>query len=320
MGDVAEFHYRLPVRAGGMCPGAHRGTGLGAGQEFAAHMRLLDNPDPRRLDLRASLRNMRQEWLVRVHRQRAAVTVHAVVDVSASMHFGAGDSKLAVAADFVAALGQGAFRAGDPVGLLAFDATERTDLYVPARHARGAGEAMAAALRGCVPRVEGAGEAIAAALRGRVPRMEGGREAITTVLRGRVPHGEEAGGLARTVERLAGRRGLVFLLSDFHWPLDMLPPVLDQLAQAFVVPVVLWDPAETAPPEDNGLLAVRDAETGRRRVLWMRPRMRQAWLEAVARRRTELADCFATRGLRPLYLHGAFDAEAVSRYFLEAVA
>ncbi|MDF3837537.1 MxaS protein, partial [Cupriavidus basilensis] len=58
MSGLHEFHYRLPARAGGFRPGSHLGTSLGPGQEFAAHMRLLDNPDPRRLDLRASVRNL----------------------------------------------------------------------------------------------------------------------------------------------------------------------------------------------------------------------------------------------------------------------
>ncbi len=61
-------------------------------------MRLYDRPDPRRLDLRASLRNIQQEWLVRVNRQQTSIPVHAVVDVSASMSFGSRRSKLEVAA------------------------------------------------------------------------------------------------------------------------------------------------------------------------------------------------------------------------------
>ena len=43
----------------------------GAGLEFATHLRLFDRPDPRRLDLRASIANLRSEWLVRVNRQQA---------------------------------------------------------------------------------------------------------------------------------------------------------------------------------------------------------------------------------------------------------
>src|SRR5512141_2004802 len=109
MSAVQEFHYRLPYRVGSQRPGSHPGSSLGAGQEFVSHMSLYDRPDPRRLDLRASLRSLGGDWLVRVNRQRAGVPVHVIADVSASMSFGSRRTKLDVAADFVEALGQSAF-------------------------------------------------------------------------------------------------------------------------------------------------------------------------------------------------------------------
>ncbi|MGC2040842.1 MAG: MxaS protein, partial [Paraburkholderia caledonica] len=78
MKEIAEFHYRLPMRSSGFRPGSHRGSSFGAGQEFAMHGRLFDYPDPRRIDLRASVRAARSEWLVRVHLQRAAVPVQVL--------------------------------------------------------------------------------------------------------------------------------------------------------------------------------------------------------------------------------------------------
>src|SRR5689334_19156363 len=121
MAAPQEFRYRLPHRAGGQRPGSHPGSSLGAGMEFVAHMKLYDRPDPRRLDLRASLSNIGGDWLVRVHRQRAAISVQVLVDVSSSMRFGSPAAKLDVVADFVEALGPSAFRLGDSVGMLAFD-------------------------------------------------------------------------------------------------------------------------------------------------------------------------------------------------------
>ena len=296
MSGSGEFHYRLPIAVGGYRPGSHRGSSLGAGQEFAAYARLFDKPDPRRIDLRASLRttmrNVRREWLVRSYRQRAAVSVHAVVDVSASMRFGAQRPKLHVVADFAESLGHSTFRAGDPVGLLAFDSDERADLYLPARHSRGVGSAMGELLRECADRA--ADDA---------PRAAGHGVAIE-----------------RTVERLAGKTALVFLVSDFHWPLDRLDATLDTLAQACVVPVVVWDPAEIEPPKDDGLLAVRDAESGARRSLWVGRELRGRWRDRVAERRADLEAIFAARSIRSFYLHAAFDPEALSRYFLEGLA
>lgn len=277
-----EFHYRLPRRFAGWRPGSHPGLSLGAGQEFVSHASLQDRPDPRRLDLRASLRSLRGDWLVRVHRQRVSTPVYAVVDVSASMHFGSPRTKLQVTADFIEALGQSAFRAGDAVGMLAFDAQERTDLFVPAVLSRGAAGVMASALANCT------GEAGTIA------------------------------GLEQAILRLAGRSGLIFLISDFHWPLEGLTSVLDSLAKAYVVPMVVWDPAELQPPSSNGIMLLHDAEAGGERTLWLRPALRERWRSAVERRRAELNAVFSARAIRPFYVSGRFEGEALSQYFFEA--
>ena len=284
MSAPSEFHYRLPRRLGAWRAGSHPATTLGAGQEFASHASLYDRPDPRRLDLRASLRDLRGDWLVRVSRQRAAVPVHAIVDVSASMAFGSPRTKLQRVADFVEALGRSAFRVGDALGMAAFDEHERTELLVPAMLSRGTGALMATRLRECVAR------------------------------------GSGAAGLMEAVQRHAGRAELIFLVTDFHWPLERLEPVLDLLSHAFVVPVVVWDHAEIDPPAQPGLLSVWDVESKSQRTLWMRPKLRGRWLEAIAQRRWEIAERFARRGVRPFHLEGEFDGEAMSRYFLEAAA
>ncbi|MDR1967954.1 MAG: MxaS protein [Burkholderiaceae bacterium] len=289
MDRIDEFHYLLPRRFGGWRPGAQRGRSQGSGQEFAAHRRLFDHPDPRRLDLRASVRAGRNEWLVRIQQLRVAIAVHLVVDVSASMLFGAGRRKLDVVADFADTLGYSAFRAGDSLGMLAFDQRPRDDLSLPARHVRGNGSLMARMLRDC--------------------------RAV-----GSAPRGDMLAGLRHATERLVGRDGLVFLASDFHWPLDALGEVLDQWAPACVVPLVVWDPAETEPPPGRALAALSDAETGVRRSMWMRPSLRTRWRDAVAARRAELKTLFNAHGMPPFHMHGRFDAEALTRYFMERAA
>jgi hypothetical protein len=198
------------------------------------------------------------------------------------MHFGSPRTKLQVTADFIEALGQSAFRAGDAVGMLAFDAQERTDLFVPAVLSRGAAGVMASALANCTG--------------------EPGTIA----------------GLEQAILRLAGRSGLIFLISDFHWPLDGLTSVLDSLAKAYVVPMVVWDPAELQPPSSNGIMLLHDAESGGERTLWLRPALRERWRSAVERRRAELNAVFSARAIRPFYVSGRFEGEALSQYFFEA--
>jgi len=291
MDALREFHYRLPGRTGGFRPGSHPGRSFGAGQAFALHAKLFDHPDPRRVDLRASLRSVPREWLVRLNLQRVAVPVHLLVDVSASMHFGAQRTKLANAAAFAATLGFSAFRAGDRVGMLAFDDAPRDDLYLPARYGRATGDAMAAALLAC---------AAAANAPGASPRS-----------------GVDA--LAQTFSRIAGDAGLVFVVSDFHWALDGLPAALDLLVNAWVVPIVVWDDAEVEPPSGS-LLRVHDAESGGSRTLWLRERTRAQWRDRVEARRAALTRVFGQRGIRPFWLTGAFDADRLTQYFEEIAA
>jgi len=71
--------------------------------------------------------------------------------------------------------------------------------------------------------------------------------------------------LQQAVSRLEGQTGLVFLLSDFHWKLDELEPLLDKLANATLVPMVIWDKAEVVPPDAGQLLFAREIESARKR-------------------------------------------------------
>jgi uncharacterized protein (DUF58 family) len=283
MMDDIGFIYRIPGRSDAHRPGAHPASTNGAGNAFHSHARLFDHPDPRRLDVRASLRAGRGEWMVRAYRQRAAISIRLVVDVSASMHVGAPQRKLDIAARFAESAAYSASSVGDTVGMLAFDGAHREDLYVPATRSRGAGPSMRSALAACKP-------------------------------------GRDAGcGLVDTARQLAGRRELVFLVSDFHWPLAALAEAMNMLSHAWVVPLVVWDPTEIAPPPLDGFVTLRDAETGAATPVWVNARLRQRWTGQVANRRHALDALFGARSLLPVYLHGSYDAQALSRYFLELV-
>lgn len=282
--DDTTFLYRIPGRSGGQRPGAHAARTSGTGNEFNSHARLFDLPDPRRLDLRASLRSVRDEWLVRTYRQRAAIPLQAVVDVSASMGIGSPRTKLDIAADFAGAMAGSAFKLGDAAGLLAFDGSVRDDLFMPALHRRGAAQIMRASIAAAKP---------------------------TT---------GQGCGLAQAARQLAGRQALVFIVSDFHWPLDEMAAAMDMLDSAWVVPLVVWDNSEVAPPETDGFIRLRDAEGGGAKPVWLNDALRRRWKNNIAARRNELDKLFGSRNLRPIYLSGAFSPDVLSQYFLELAA
>ena len=277
---VPELYYRLPGRATGAMPGAHRsGSGEG-GFEFRGQVPLASARDTRRLDLHASLRDPFGQWMVRQYSLRLAVPVLLVADVSASMAFAGSPPRQQVLADLAQSLAASAWRQGDAFGFVACAAQVRGDLLLAPTRARGAGAALAARLR-------------------------------TLVL-----DGSSAQGLLQAWRHLPRRRSLVFLASDFHLPLDDVRAVLASLAGHALVPVVLGDRQEAGPAAARGLLRVVDPETGQRALCWWRPALRDRLARAHQQHRDALRQCFAAQRLRPLFIDGAFDADAVTRHFL----
>ena|GEM_PF-208352 len=302
-----EFLYRLPASTAGSRPGAHHGLSRGSGMRFAAHARLFDVPDPRRLDLRASLSDVRGDWLIRTFLQPASITVHVLLDVSASMRFGQ-PGKLQVAADFLHSLGISAHGYGDAISLLAFDSQFRDDLYQPPQRGRGVGTSMAETVR-----------SVSRAAHAAAPLSLWNRAFGKTL--GAVQSADSQNNtctaLQQAVSRLEGQTGLVFLLSDFHWKLDELEPLLDKLANATLVPMVIWDKAEVVPPDAGQLLFAREIESARKRQLWISEPKRRQWLENVEKQREQLIRVFARHHCTPVFIESEFNAQQLTRHFTE---
>ena len=280
MARIRELHYRIAGAATGLFPGHHRSRSGDTGFEFRGHAALQDAPDVRRLDLHASLRDPFGGWIVRLHSERKSIPVAMVADLSASMGFEGAQRKLDVLADFAESLAWSAWRTGDSFGFVGCDERVRTDFAQPQTRIRGAGMALAQRLRTLQPQ------------------------------------GRSAAGLREAHRHLPRQRALVFLVSDFHLPLAGLEAVFDSLAAHDVVPVVLWQPVEFALGAARGLAQVREPESGVVRWLWWRPALRERWRAAHDERRDALLRAFRARRLAPLFIEGAFDADAVTRHFL----
>ena len=275
----AEIGYRLDRRTRGIHPGMHPGTESGGGLEPLRHETLLDGRDPRRLDLLASLRDPLRRLLVRRYRQRASIRVCVLADLSASLGFRGRGDRVAILAGLVSALGYSAGRAGDAFAFIGCDAHVREEFVLPPTRAAGAGIDLAARLEGFTP------------------------------------HGRGSEGLLEALPMLGSRRSLVFLASDFHFPLGLVDELLAGLARHHVVPVVLADGGESEPAPGFGLVRVADAETGEECTLVMRPALRRRLQAEAERRREALSDCFAAHGAVPIEIADRFEADRVNDYF-----
>lgn len=280
MQSATEFQYRVPWRATSYYSGTHHSIQRGSGYEMHGLLPLHVAGDPRRFDVRASLRDPFGHLLVRVYKQRSKVPIFALADVSASMSFVGQTCKYDLLLQFVSALANSAHRVGDPFAFTACDTEIRHELSLPLAPARGSGDL------------------------------------IFERLSDWTPSGANAAGLLAGVEHAPNNRALVFLISDYHLPFALLREVLGRLSRHDVIPVVLADTAEGRIP-GTGITHLYDAETQGKRTIVLRRSFAKRLRNEVLEHRLQLGKCFAEYDLRPLNLIDKFEPEVVNRYFYE---
>jgi uncharacterized protein (DUF58 family) len=276
---LKEFHYKIDWRTKSHLPGHHRSSQSGGGLEFRGNVPLLSAPDPRRLDIRASLSDPFDQWFVRSYRQRSQVPIYVVADLSASIGFNGVHRKLDILADVIESIAYSVHRTGDRFAFLGCDDVPRDDFYLAPTHSLGAGLDVARRLRDY------------------------------TAL------GKSARGLTGLAPYLAHQRSLVFLISDFHFEDDLLIETLESMARHAVCPIVLWDRAEFERMPRTGIVLAQDSETGRRKTLLLRRSLRERLIDAFSSRRKHLNVLFGKHGTRPLFVEDKFDPERVTEYF-----
>jgi uncharacterized protein (DUF58 family) len=291
--DLGRAARLLVVRsrreARGLFAGNYVSAFRGGGLEFEESRPYVPGDDVRSIDWNATARH--GETFVKRMREERDQSLAFALDVSASMRFGsAGRSKADTAAHALALLAAAAGRAGDRVGLAAFDDSLRA-LLPPARGVAHGFRMVRTALS-CAARADGG------------TRLSAGLRPLRAHLR---------------------RRGVVLLLSDLREPdLARDRDDLAELARRHdLVAAVPLDPRELSLPR-VGTVRIADPErpgesllldTGSRRA-------RRRYLAACAARRRRLAGSLRRLGAdlvwlrtdrNPLYALGHFFNERAGR-------
>lgn len=271
-----DLQYRLPWRSRSSRSGAHRSMRAGSGGAFRDLAGLLEHPDPRRIDMRQSLRDPFQNLYVRRFYERSSICVAVLVDVSRSMSFAGSTRKMTLAVELVRVLSASARIVGDTFMLAGFDRDVQPDLYFPASRSRAREQELIAQLEAFVPRQSG------------------------------------AIGLVTAATMVPLRRSLVFVVTDLHIAVGDLEAGMSALSAHDIVPIVLSDSSESTALPDHGLLAITDLESGARRLVLMRPSLKRAWQARLTQRRAEIATISAQYGREPVEFEDSIDWERLA--------
>lgn len=283
MDYIKEFSYHISWRSRSRRPGRHKSNQRGMGMEFRGHTTLLSYPDPRRIDIRQTIRDPMEQVYVRIFNQKSATPVFVMCDLSGSMQYGVPHTKLTTAAEITRSVAQSATRNGDPVAFVGFD-DELRDEWLSTLSAR--------------------------------PHS---MFELADRLENHLPSEVGAGALSHSARLLPRERALIFLVSDFHMPLEHLEETLLLMLRHHIVPVVLWNSTEYKDLPEFGITSINDPETGERRTLFLRASYRQRILDTFAARRQAIEDIFMKFDMQPFFVEDTFDADLLSDYFHQYV-
>jgi uncharacterized protein (DUF58 family) len=288
--EPRQFFYNINWRSRAYHAGATLTTHHGNGSDFAGFSSLLACPDPKRIDIRASVRTVPRQWLVRTYLERASIHVYAIVDVSSSMLFPGESALRQQVTEFVASLAWSANRQGDAFGMHAANTMLQPAWQVMPTFLPGTAQAVA--------------------------------QTITRYWQNQqTASGLDATAMPTAVEAIGPQRALVFLLSDFYWPSGLLQQTLRAAQPHDVVPVVLRDRSATEGMPSFGWARLRDMETGEERSWMLRKRLHQQIAAHADQQKQQLNAQFARSGTRPpLWLTPGWRTEDISRHLMESMA
>ena len=277
---LRRLEWTVIRRLDGVLHGDYRTLFRGYGLDLADLREYAFGDDVRHIDWNVTARL--QVPHVREFNEEREVAAWFVLDLSPSVAFGSRElQKRAVSAEFVAVLARILTRHGNRVGALCYGSS--VDTVIPARSGR---------------------RQVLHLLHRMTTRPEA-KQATATDL----------ADFLRTAYRVAPRRSLMFVVSDFISTPGWAEP-LARLAQRHdVVAVRLYDPMEMELP-DLGLLVVQDSETGEQLFIDTHDRgFRRRFAAAAARREDELRNAFRVAGVDALELSTDSDlVDAILRF------
>ncbi|MEO8303676.1 MAG: DUF58 domain-containing protein [Betaproteobacteria bacterium] len=264
---LRRLEWTVIRRLDGVLHGDYRTLFRGYGLDFADLREYVYGDDVRHIDWNVTARQ--QTPYVREYYEEREVAAWFLLDLSASVDFGSEQyKKQAISAEFVSVLARILTRHGNRVGALLYG--DSVDTVIPARSGR---RQVLHLLHRMLERP---------------PRAQTGETSLRELL--------------QTAYRVAPRRSLMFIVSDFISTPGWAKPLAHLAQRHDVVAVRLYDPLEMDLP-DLGMLVVQDAETGEQLFVDTHdPAFRRRFEEAAKRREAELRTAFRVAGVDALEL------------------
>ena len=275
------FDYHISWKSKGHHPGQHKSAQRGMGIEFAGHATLLDYPDPRRIDIRQTIRDPFEQIQVRIFNQRSATPVMIITDLSASMNFGSQKTKLEHASEIATVITNSVVAKSDAIGFIGIE-----DNINPQWVARLSYKPYKT--QNLINRLSN------------YQAKKGGHRGIKSIY-----------------QFLPKDKTLIFFISDFHIPIKDIKEGFSLLNRHQVVPIVLWNKSEYENLPSFGILTVNDPESGKESTMLLRKNMNKRIQRNFNERKKLLEKTFIQLNSPAFFVGEKFKPLQMTEYFNE---
>jgi uncharacterized protein (DUF58 family) len=273
------FEYVIPWKSASMQLGSHRGAQRGLGFEYRGNVNLVDYPDARRMDIRQTIRDPFEQIQVRQFNQESTTPIYVLGDLSSSMQFKGKERKLDKALEIATAVANAAYQAGDLFGFIGYNDEVIEDCTLPLSRDLHQSKEVIASLKDYT-------------------KMHAG-----------------ADGVSDAPNFLSQDKGLIFWVSDFHMPLELIAKTLSAMSAHKVIPVVLWDDQEYKQLPKFGFSTMIDPETGRNRTVFFRKEIKEKFIAVFNARKAALQTLFIKHECPGLFMEQDYNPEIMTDYF-----
>lgn len=273
------FEYVIPWKSASVQLGSHRGTQRGLGFEYRGNVNLVDYPDARRIDIRETMRDPFEQIQVRQFNQESTTPIYVLGDLSSSMQFKGQVRKLDKAIEIATAVANAASQAGDLFGFIGYNSEVVEDFTLPLSR-----------------------------------DFHQSKEIIASLASYKKMRTSNAG-VTDAPNFIVQDKSLIFWVSDFHMPLDVIQKTLAAMSIHQVIPVVLWDDSEYKKLPKFGFSTMIDPETGLNRTVFFRKEIKEKFIAAFEERKNALEKLFLKFESPALFINGDYDPELVTHYF-----
>jgi len=275
------FDYHINWKSMGYHPGQHKSNQRGMGIEFAGHANIIDYPDPRRIDVRQTIRDPFEQVQVRIFNQRSASPIFIAADLSASMNFGGDKSKHKFASEIASSITNSVMQKSDAIGFIGFNNAIDSSWVAPLSYKPYRAKALISRLSSY--------------------------------------HAKSSGqdGMDSLYEYIPKDKSLIFLISDFHMPLTNIYTTFKRLRKHRIIPIILWNKNEYENLPRFGVITINDPESGQEKTIFLRGKMLERIKASFNKRKAELEQAFLEHDCPPFFVGEEFDTFAMSQYFNE---